>query len=108
MLPVMGKEELPTESVEAEEDKKDSEKKTSYRILCHRMAYRRIYGYLHKNYEEKGLNDAMVKSDLAFRDMNMGIARNKILMIFRRNQPKLRCDETRYRDTYEHMYCCRC
>lgn len=42
-----------------------------------------IYGYLHKNYEEQGLNDAMVKSDLTFRDMNMGIIRNKILMVFR-------------------------
>lgn len=42
-----------------------------------------IYGYLHKNYEEKGFNDAMMKNDLAFRDMNMGIIRNKILMIFR-------------------------
>ena len=42
-----------------------------------------IYGYLHKNYEEKGFNDAMVKSDLTFRDMNMSIIRNKILMVFR-------------------------
>ena len=42
-----------------------------------------IYGYLHKNNEEKGFNDAMVKSDLTFRDMNMNIIRNKILMVFR-------------------------
>lgn len=42
-----------------------------------------IYGYLHKNYEEKGFNDSMVKSDLAFRDMNMNIIKNKILMVFR-------------------------
>lgn len=42
-----------------------------------------IYGYLHKNYEEKGFNDAMIKSDLAFRDINMNIIRNKILMVFR-------------------------
>ena len=42
-----------------------------------------IYGYLHKNYEDKGFADAMVKSDLAFRDMNMNIIRNKILMVFR-------------------------
>ena len=37
-----------------------------------------IYGYLHKNYEEKGFDDAMIKSDLAFRDINMDIIRNKI------------------------------
>lgn len=42
-----------------------------------------IYGYLHKNYEEKGFEDAMAKSDLAFRDLNMEIIRNKILMVFR-------------------------
>lgn len=42
-----------------------------------------IYGYLHKNYEAKGFEDAMVKSDLAFRDMNINIIRNKILMVFR-------------------------
>ena len=42
-----------------------------------------VYGYLHKNNEEKGFNDAMVKSDLTFRDMNMNNIRNKILMVFR-------------------------
>lgn len=42
-----------------------------------------IYGYLHKNYEEKGFNDSMIKGDLAFRDINMNIIRNKILMVFR-------------------------
>lgn len=42
-----------------------------------------IYGYLHKNYEQKGFDDALVKSDLAFRDMNANIIRNKILMVFR-------------------------
>lgn len=42
-----------------------------------------IYGYLHKNYEEKGYSDAMLNSNLTFRDMNMLIIRNKILMIFR-------------------------
>lgn len=42
-----------------------------------------IYGYLHKNYEEKGYSDAMLNSNPTFRDMNMSIIRNKILMIFR-------------------------
>lgn len=42
-----------------------------------------IYGYLHKNYEEQGLKDAMTKSDLAFRDLNLDIIKNKILMVFR-------------------------
>lgn len=42
-----------------------------------------IYGNLHKNYEDKGYSDAMLNSNLTFRDMNMSIIRNKILMIFR-------------------------
>lgn len=42
-----------------------------------------IYGYLHKNYESKGFDDAMLKSDLAFKDINMKLIRNKILMVFR-------------------------
>ena len=42
-----------------------------------------IYGYLHKNYEQKGFDDALVKSDPTFRDMNINIIRNKILMVFR-------------------------
>lgn len=41
-----------------------------------------IYGYLHKNYESKGYDDAMLNSNLTFRDMNMTIIRNKILMVF--------------------------
>ncbi len=42
-----------------------------------------VYGYLHKNYEGNGFEDAMVKSDMAFKDMNMKLIRNKILMVFR-------------------------
>lgn len=42
-----------------------------------------IYGYLHKNYESKGFEDAMIKSDFAFRDMNINIIRNKLLIVFR-------------------------
>ena len=37
-----------------------------------------IYGYLHKNYESKGYEDAMLNSNLAFRDLNKNIIRNKI------------------------------
>ena len=42
-----------------------------------------VYGYLHKNFESKGFEDAMVNSDMAFKTMNMNIIRNKILMVFR-------------------------
>lgn len=42
-----------------------------------------VYGYLNKDYEQKGFDDAMVKNDLAFRDLNADIIRNKILMVIR-------------------------
>ena len=42
-----------------------------------------IYGYLNKNYEQKGYEDAMLNSNLTFRDMNKDIIKNKILMVFR-------------------------
>lgn len=42
-----------------------------------------IYGYLHKSYEQKGYDDAILNSNLTFRDMNMNIIRNKILIVFR-------------------------
>lgn len=42
-----------------------------------------IYGSLHKNYEEQGYSDAMLNNNFTFRDINMSIIRNKVLMIFR-------------------------
>lgn len=86
MLPVLEKENLTTESVNvAEESAKNeaSEKKPLTVSYATGWPIDVIYGYLHKNYEEKGFNDAMVKNDLAFRDMNMSLIRNKILMVFR-------------------------
>ena len=84
--PVFGQQELPSEPA-AENVVDDRSKETDNKTLT--VSYATgwpidvIYGYLHKNYEEKGFNDAMVKDDLAFRDLNMAIIRNKILMVFR-------------------------
>lgn len=86
MLPVMEKENASVESVNTTEEstvKESSEKKPLIVSYATGWPIDIIYGYLHKNYEERGFNDAMVKNDLAFRDMNMSIIRNKILMIFR-------------------------
>lgn len=86
MLPVLEKEEHPVETINktnGEKDKDASENKTLTVSYATGWPIDIIYGYLHKNYEEKGFNDALVKNDLAFRDMNMSIIRNKILMTFR-------------------------
>ena len=86
MLPVMEMENSSTDSVKVAEEveKNDTpEKKPLTVSWATGWPIDIIYGYLHKNYEEKGFNDAMVKCDMAFRDLNMGLIRNKILMVFR-------------------------
>ena len=87
VAPVFGQQELPTEEANESVAECSSDETSNNKTLT--VSYATgwpidvIYGYLHKNYEEKGFNDAMVKGDLAFRDLNMNIIRNKILMVFR-------------------------
>lgn len=87
VAPVFGQQELPTEEANESVAERSSSETGNNNTLT--VSYATgwpidvIYGYLHKNYEEKGFNDAMVKGDLAFRDLNMAIIRNKILMVFR-------------------------
>ena len=86
MLPVLGNENRNAESVNLTkgETRNDTPEKEPLTVSYSTgWPIDIIYGYLHKNYEEKGFNDAMMKSDLAFRDMNMNIIRKKILMVFR-------------------------
>lgn len=86
MLPVMEKENSSINPVKVAEEveKNDTPEKKPLTVLwATGWPIDIIYGYLHKNYEEKGFNDAMVKCDMAFRDLNMGLIRNKILMVFR-------------------------
>ena len=84
-LPVMNPSMSAAEEVETNQEAPDAttEKKPLTVSYATGWPIDVIYGYLHKNNEEKGFNDAMVKSDLTFRDMNMNIIRNKILMVFR-------------------------
>ena len=84
-LPVMNPSMLAAEEVETNQEAPGAttEKKTLTVSYATGWPIDVIYGYLHKNNEDKGFNDAMVKSDLTFRDMNMNIIRNRILMVFR-------------------------
>jgi hypothetical protein len=84
-LPVTNQSTSATEEVETDQatPAAPTEKKTLTVSYATGWPIDVVYGYLHKNNEEKGFNDAMVKSDLTFRDMNMSIIRNKILMVFR-------------------------
>lgn len=83
MLPVINESEHDGSANVASNEAKDSDSKILTVSYATGWPIDIIYGYLHKNYEEKGFNDAMVKGDLTFRDMNMSIIRNKILMVFR-------------------------
>lgn len=84
MNPVYGTPELPAESInETKTESAHAEKKTLTVSYATGWPIDVIYGYLHKNYEEKGFNDAMIKSDLTFKEINMNIITNKILMVFR-------------------------
>jgi hypothetical protein len=83
MLPVINESEHEDSANSQDNEVKESKKITLSVSYATGWPIDIIYGYLHKNYEEQGFNDAMVKSDLNFRDMNMSIIRNKILMVFR-------------------------
>ena len=92
-LPVTNQSTSATEEVETDQatPAAPTEKKTLTVSYATGWPIDVVYGYLHKNNEEKGFNDAMVKSDLTFRDMNMSIIRNKI----------------RSGDSDGHLQCCR-
>lgn len=84
MSPAFGGSELPIETVSDTKQESSTDKNKTLTIsYATGWPIDVIYGYLHKNYEEKGFNDAMVKSDLTFKEINMNIIINKILMVFR-------------------------
>ena len=43
-----------------------------------------IFHYIHKNYEEEGYQDAIINSDIAYRDTRERIIRNDLEMLFKR------------------------
>ena len=84
-LPVINPEASAHEVVETNQVKPDTSSGKGHLKVSYATGWPIdiIYGYLHKNNEEKGFADAMVQSDLSFRDMNMRLIKNKILMLFR-------------------------
>lgn len=91
------------ESIEAIETPNEDEKRPLTVSYATGWPIDVVYGYLHKNYEQKGFEDAMLKSDLTFRDMNKNIIKNKILMVFR--EINLNYDVMR-RDLQERINSC--
>ena len=77
---VVNENESPTEEPKAEEEKN--------RIITITwgtgMPIDVIFHYIHKNYEEEGYQDAIVNSDIAYRDTKEKIIRNDLEMLFKR------------------------
>ena len=51
-----------------------------------------IFHYIHKNYEEEGYQDAIVNSDIAYRDTKEKIIRNDLEMLFKRISLRYKSD----------------
>lgn len=69
----------------SEEEKKDEEKKKLITIVWGTgLPIDVIFNYIHKNFEEDGFQDALVNSDVAYRDTRETIIKNDLMMLFSR------------------------
>ena len=87
MVPVEPEEPKETETTEeaASDEKKDEEKKHLITITWGTgMPIDVIFNYIHKNFEEDGFQDALVNSDITYRDAKEKIIRNDLEMLFKR------------------------
>lgn len=66
------------------EEKKDEEKKIITITWGTGMPIDVIFNFIHKNFEEEGFQDALVNSDIAYRDIKEKIIRNDLEMLFKR------------------------
>ena len=68
-LPVINPETSAHEEVESNQVKPDTSSEKAPLKVSYATGWPIdiVYGYLHKNNEEKGFSDAMVRSDLSFR-----------------------------------------
>ena len=51
-----------------------------------------IFNFIHKNFEEEGFQDALVNSDIAYRDAKERIIRNDLEMLFKRISLRYKSD----------------
>lgn len=66
------------------EDKKEDEKRLLTITWGTGMPIDIIFNFIHKNFEEEGFQDALVNSDIKYRDTKEKIIRNDLEMLFRR------------------------
>ena len=87
LAPVELEEPKETETTEeaASDEKKDEEKKHLITITWGTgLPIDVIFNYIHKNFEEDGFQDALVNSDITYRDAKEKIIRNDLEMLFKR------------------------
>ena len=71
------------ETTSPEEEKKD-EKRVITITWGTEMPIDIIFNFIHKNFEEDGFQDALVNSDITYRDAKEKIIRNDLEMLFKR------------------------
>ncbi len=89
MLPV---EEVPTETSSSKNEKEESVQDTpvenKQKVITIKwgtgMPIDVIFNFIHKDFEEEGYQDALVNSDLQYREAKEGIIRNDLKMLFKR------------------------
>lgn len=75
-----------------EEEKKEDQKQLITILWGTGMPIDVIYNFIHKNYEEEGFQDALVNSDITYRDAKERIIRNDLEMLFQRIILRYNCD----------------
>ena len=79
------------ETTSPEEEKKD-EKRVITITWGTGMPIDVIFNYIHKNFEEDGFQDALVNSDITYRDAKERVIRNDLEMLFKRIILKYKSD----------------
>ncbi len=80
------------EDKEPVEDEKDDTKRIITITWGTGMPIDVIFNFIHKNFEEEGFQDALVNSDITYRDAKERIIRNDLEMLFKRIILKYKSD----------------
>ena len=83
-LPVEAQENGSDEATSSNEAKKDDDKRVITITWGTGMPIDVLFNFIHKNFEEDGFQDALVNSDIAYRDAKEKIIRNDLEMLFKR------------------------
>ncbi len=84
--------EESNEDVLVPKDEKKDEKKLITITWGTGMPIDVIFNFIHKNFEEEGFQDALVNSDITYRDAKEKIIRNDLEMLFKRIILKYKSD----------------